>query len=112
MPEGGRLLVSLRNLVVDPAAEPPAPEMEPGAYVSIEVADSGSGMSEEVRAAAFEPFFTTKPVGQGTGLGLSQVYGFIRQSHGHVSLTSEVGIGTVVTLFLRRAMATQEALVE
>jgi len=72
-------------------------------FVAITVADTGSGMSPEVRRAAFDPFFTTKPVGQGSGLGLSQVYGFIKQSRGHVTLDSEPNRGTTVTLFLRRA---------
>jgi signal transduction histidine kinase len=65
------------------------------------VIDTGSGMSKEVRESAFEPFFTTKPVGQGSGLGLSQVYGFIKQSHGHVALQSVEGQGTTVSLYLR-----------
>jgi signal transduction histidine kinase len=101
MPEGGSLMVRLRNHVVlrDEAA---ASEIDPGDYVSIAVTDSGAGMLPEVKAAAFEPFFTTKAVGEGTGLGLSQVYGFVKQSKGHVALDSEVGVGTTVTLLLRR----------
>jgi signal transduction histidine kinase len=104
MSEGGRLTLTLRNHVVR-EIDSAAPELEPGEYLSVEVADTGVGMTPEVRAAAFEPFFTTKPVGQGTGLGLSQVYGFIRQSNGHVSLASEPGQGTAITLFLRRVVA-------
>jgi signal transduction histidine kinase len=73
--------------------------------VAVSVVDTGSGMPAEVRRAAFDPFFTTKPVGQGSGLGLSQVYGFIKQSRGHVTLDSEPGRGTRVTLYLRRAAA-------
>ena len=76
------------------------PEAHPGTFVAIEVADSGSGMSPEVAANAFEPFFTTKPIGQGTGLGLSQVFGFVRQLGGHVGLVSAPGQGTVITLYL------------
>jgi len=108
MPDGGRLTIAISNYRAT-AADPAVPEMEPGEYVALEVTDTGRGMTAEIRAAAFEPFFTTKPVGQGTGLGLSQVYGFIRQSNGHVSMVSEPGQGTTVTLFLRRAMATADA---
>jgi signal transduction histidine kinase len=111
MPEGGTLRLSMRNQTLT-GPDPAAPDIEPGEYVALEVADTGHGMTPEVRAAAFEPFFTTKPVGQGTGLGLSQVYGFIRQSNGHVSLVSDPGHGTIVTLFLRRAVATSNAMAE
>ena len=76
--------------------------MEPGSYVAICVADTGTGMSPEVMARVFEPFFTTKPLGQGTGLGLSMVYGFARQSGGHVRIESREGVGTVVRLYLPR----------
>ncbi len=74
----------------------------PGAYLCVDVEDSGCGMSPDVQAHVFEPFFTTKPVGEGTGLGLAQVYGFVRQSGGTVSLQSEVGKGTRVSLLLPR----------
>lgn len=103
MPHGGRMTISVRNATWQADAQatdgavPP-----PGTYVAITVADDGSGMTEQVRGAAFEPFFTTKPAGQGNGLGLSQVYGFVRQSHGHVVLRSAPGEGTTVTLWLRR----------
>ena len=75
-------------------------EARPGRYVAIELVDNGAGMTPEVIGKAFEPFFTTKPAGQGTGLGLSQVFGFVRQLGGHVSITSQPGRGTTVTLFL------------
>lgn len=82
------------------------PEAKPGPFVQISVEDTGSGMPPDVMAKAFEPFFTTKPIGQGTGLGLSQVFGFVRQLGGHVSIESEVGHGTSVSLFLPRAPPT------
>ncbi|MFC0240208.1 PAS domain S-box protein [Rhodopseudomonas telluris] len=99
MPEGGRLTVATRNASVD-AAEMPA--LVPGDYVCLTVSDTGTGMSEEVVARAFDPFFTTKPLGQGTGLGLSMIYGFAQQSHGHAGITSRLGEGTSVTLYLPR----------
>jgi len=99
MPDGGTLRIGVRNVA---AGE--APDDGPaGDHVLIEVSDTGVGMPPDVVERAFEPFYTTKPVGQGTGLGLSQVYGFIRQSNGHISLKSEVGAGTTVRLYLPRA---------
>ena len=77
-------------------------ELPPGQYVTLCVSDNGTGMAPEVIARAFDPFFTTKPVGQGTGLGLSMIYGFVRQSGGQVHIRSEVGQGTMVSLFLPR----------
>jgi signal transduction histidine kinase len=101
MPRGGTLWISTQNASVG-AQEPPAAELSPGDYVAITVADTGTGMSPEIKARAIEPFFTTKEVGRGTGLGLSQVYGFVRQSGGHVEIESEPGEGTVVRLYLPR----------
>jgi signal transduction histidine kinase len=104
MPDGGLLWIETRaeEVGAEPRDDLP-PDLPPGRYVCIAVADTGVGMTPEVQRAAFEPFFTTKPVGKGSGLGLSQVYGFAKQSHGHVSLTSQVGAGTVVRLFLPAA---------
>ncbi|MGE6531005.1 PAS domain S-box protein [Pseudomonas sp. NPDC077382] len=99
MPEGGTLFLSTRNVQVE-ADEAVSLDVAPGAYVVITVADTGVGMSKEVVAQAFDPFFTTKPLGMGTGLGLSMVYGFTRQSGGQVSIDSEPGTGTRVSLFL------------
>lgn len=80
----------------------------PGDYVVLSVSDNGCGMPETVISRAFDPFFTTKPIGQGTGLGLSMIYGFSKQSHGHVSIKSEVGLGTTVQLFLPRFQGLRE----
>ncbi|HXR85545.1 MAG TPA: PAS domain S-box protein [Stellaceae bacterium] len=101
MPDGGKLTIEVANIFLD---EPYAAEAEidPGQYVGIFVSDTGTGMAPEVLSKAFEPFFTTKGVGEGTGLGLSQVYGFIKQSGGHVKIYSEVGAGTTVKLYLPR----------
>jgi PAS domain S-box-containing protein len=100
MPRGGRLTVEISPTKLDADYASMYPEVRTGNYVLISVTDTGDGMSAEVRQRAFEPFFTTKGVGAGTGLGLSMVYGFTRQSGGHVQLYSEVGQGTSVRLFL------------
>ncbi len=108
MPGGGWLTIETGNAEIG-LREARASDIEPGAYVAISVADSGSGMTPETAARAFEPFFTTKGVGKGTGLGLSQAYGFARQSGGHVSLRSEVGQGTTVRLLLPRSETGESA---
>ena len=109
MPEGGRLLVSTRNA---PAGDPALPpELEPGSYVVLTITDSGAGMAADVLARAMEPFFTTKGIGEGSGLGLSQAYGFARQLGGTVRLQSAVGAGTTAEVFLPRAAFGTEALV-
>jgi CheY-like chemotaxis protein len=101
MPTGGRITIDTANKWIDDAAGR-THEMDPGQYLSVCVTDTGSGMTPEVIAQAFEPFFTTKPIGQGTGLGLSMIYGFVRQSGGQVRIYSEVGTGTTVCLYLPR----------
>jgi PAS domain S-box-containing protein len=98
MPNGGSLYIATANVELQRHAE--LGELPPGRYVSLSVIDSGCGMPPKVLAAAFEPFFTTKPIGQGTGLGLSMIYGFTRQAGGHVQIRSEPGNGTEVTLYL------------
>ncbi|HUB12392.1 MAG TPA: response regulator [Acetobacteraceae bacterium] len=102
MPNGGELSIAVTNVTVEKAALEPSGELGPGYYVCVRVTDTGLGMSPDVVARAFEPFFTTKDVGRGTGLGLSQVYGFIKQSDGHVSLESQPGSGTTFRLYLPR----------
>ncbi len=103
MPDGGRLSITTTNATVL-ATDPTYRENErPGSYVVVSVSDSGSGMAPDVVAKVFEPFFTTKAIGQGTGLGLSMIYGFVQQSGGYVRIDSEVGRGTTVALFLPRA---------
>jgi signal transduction histidine kinase len=104
MPDGGRLVVETRNRHLDNVFTAAYGTLTPGDYVELSVIDTGCGMPENVISRAFDPFFTTKPIGQGTGLGLSMIYGFARQSHGHVILHSEVGKGTTVSLFLPRCV--------
>jgi signal transduction histidine kinase/ActR/RegA family two-component response regulator len=105
MPDGGKLTLETSNAYLDQAYADEHEEVEPGQYVMMAITDTGTGMTTETLTKAFDPFFTTKPVGSGTGLGLSQVYGFIKQSGGHVKLYSEVGVGTTVKLYLRRSLA-------
>ncbi|WP_159008160.1 hybrid sensor histidine kinase/response regulator [Bradyrhizobium sp. S69] len=101
MPDGGKLTISTANALID-GVTADAPALSPGEYICIAVADTGTGMSAEVAARAFDPFFTTKPIGQGTGLGLSMIYGFARQSNGHATIESRVGQGTSIKLYLPR----------
>jgi signal transduction histidine kinase len=100
MAEGGRITIETHNVTIGPQDAPADPEVTPGPYVMIAVSDSGAGMTPTVQARAFDPFFTTKEVGKGSGLGLSQVYGFAKTAGGYVEIYSEVGIGTTVKLYL------------
>jgi PAS domain S-box-containing protein len=102
MPAGGRLTIETANSHLDNLYAAEQRDVAPGQYVCLSVTDTGVGMSSAVRARAFDPFFTTKPIGQGTGLGLSMIYGFARQSEGHVRIYSEVDAGTTVKLYLPR----------
>ncbi|CDF95610.1 response regulator [Pseudomonas sp. PSB18] len=102
MPEGGMLVVRTFNTHLDTGFTDAYTNLEPGDYVVLSVQDSGCGMPESVVNRAFDPFFTTKPIGQGTGLGLSMIYGFSKQSRGHVAIDSNVGKGTTVNLYLPR----------
>jgi CheY-like chemotaxis protein len=101
MPHGGRLTVATRNIGISDPRRPAG--LEPHDYVSISVSDTGTGMTREVAAKAFEPFFTTKPIGQGTGLGLSQVLAFAHQSGGEARIDSRLGRGTTITILLPRS---------
>ena len=101
MPAGGKLRISTANTRLE-GVLPDSPALSPGDYICIAVADTGSGMSPDVLTRAFDPFFTTKPLGQGTGLGLSMIYGFAKQSNGHVVIESAPAAGTTVKLYLPR----------
>ncbi|MDZ4737176.1 MAG: PAS domain S-box protein [Rhodospirillaceae bacterium] len=100
MPHGGTLTIEAQNIVLDEEYRTRNPGVAPGNYVMIDVTDTGTGMSREILERAFDPFFTTKDIGKGSGLGLSMVYGFAKQSGGHVKIYSEAGRGTTVRLYL------------
>jgi PAS domain S-box-containing protein len=105
MPDGGLLIIAADNTALDGAYAAENNEVVPGDYVLLSVTDSGTGMAPEVVKRVFEPFFTTKALGRGTGLGLSMVFGFVKQSGGHIKVYSELGHGTAVKMYLPRAEA-------
>ena len=109
MADGGKLTIACANAALDEDFAAENLEVAVGDYVMLTVGDTGTGMTAEALAHAFEPFFTTKEVGQGSGLGLSMVYGFAKQSGGHVAIDSEEGVGTMVRLYLPRALSAAEA---
>ncbi len=109
MPDGGRLTIETSNSELDAADAGTAREIRPGQYVCLSVADTGTGMTADVASKAFDPFFTTKPIGQGTGLGLSMIYGFARQSGGGVRIASRVGQGTSLKIYLPRFLGDTSA---
>src|SRR3954469_5126220 len=108
MPDGGRVRIETANVHLEETDAPSERDVKAGAYVCISVSDTGVGIDPAILDKVFDPFFTTKPLGQGTGLGLSMIYGFARQSEGHARIHSEVGRGTNVKLYLPRHQGAQE----
>jgi CheY-like chemotaxis protein len=109
MPNGGKLTLETKNVVLDENYASMNREVKPGNYVMIAVSDTGEGIPGSLHEKVFEPFFTTKDVGKGSGLGLSMVYGFVKQSNGHIKIYSEEGHGTTVKLYLPQAEGVADA---
>ncbi len=109
MPDGGKLVIESKNVTLDEGSTFSDGSTGQGNYVRMSVSDTGAGMSQDVLRRAFEPFFTTKPAGRGTGLGLSTIYGFVKQSNGNVMIYSEPGQGTTVNIYLPQYMAGHES---
>ena len=107
MPEGGLIEFRLAHIYLEPDQTPPSPELRPGEWVRLTVADGGVGISPDIRPHIFEPFFTTKDIGQGTGLGLAQVYGIIQQHQGYIDVESRVGTGSTFTLYFPPGQVTE-----
>ncbi|WP_050468889.1 hybrid sensor histidine kinase/response regulator [Herbaspirillum chlorophenolicum] len=110
MPNGGRLTMQIGNVQLSDPYFLSQADLAPGDYVELSISDNGAGMSPEVRERAFEPFFTTKKEGEGTGLGLSMAYGFVKQSKGHISIQSEAGRGTTIRIYFPRSREDESAL--
>jgi CheY-like chemotaxis protein len=104
LPSGGRIIIETANVDLDESYTELNPDVVPGAYAMVAVSDNGVGIGAPVLPHVFEPFFTTKEVGKGSGLGLSQVYGFAKESGGHVSIYSEIGSGTTVKLYVPKSI--------
>lgn len=109
MPEGGRFIIETNNIVTDDTFIGKHPDIDPGEYVLLTVSDTGRGIAEEVKDRIFEPFFTTKPTGEGTGLGIPMIYGFVKRSSGYIALYSEPGTGTTFKIFLPHSIRKSES---